>query len=171
MTSMKFKHYKNGWNLEKWQNECPQLTYKVISGAEIPDWLPQKLTCKFNSAVIASSGNSNTYVGIIMGFRIDRGNIDEHPFVVAFDKTAPEKPYSGFVEHGNWKPGRTTKIPSEMEKLIILSGLTVNAKFERRPKKDFGPLDDLKDQGILNGYEASVLLVEMNRRSNRSKLS
>ena len=98
--NMKFEYFKNGWGLNEWQNKCPESTYKVVDRNELPDWLPSGLTSKFNSAVIASSGNTNTYVGIIMGYRIDHYKIDEHPFVVAFDKSN-QKEYSGFIEHGD----------------------------------------------------------------------
>ena len=161
---MKFEYFKNGWSLKEWQDKCPELTYKVVDINELPDWLPSTLTCKFNSAVFASSGNSNTYVGIIMGYRIDHDKIDEHPFVVAFDKSNQAE-YSGFIEHGNWIPGRTTEIPQEMKELIISSGLTVNFRFERKPEITFGTLNDLKSQGILNGYERTVSVIEDKRRN------
>lgn len=93
---MKFEYFKNGWDLNEWQYKCPELTYKVIDKNEIPDLLPSRLTEKFNSVVIASSGNTNTYVGIIMGYRIEHYKIDEHTFVVAFDKNN-QKEYSGFL--------------------------------------------------------------------------
>lgn len=160
---MEFKYFKNGWGINKWQNECPELTYKVVDVKELPDWLPSGLIKKFNSAVIASSGNTSTYVGIIMGYRIDKDEIDEHPFVVAFDKNSQTE-YSGLIEHGDWIPGRTTDIPDEMKRLIVLSGLTVDFKFERKPDFPFGTLDDLKRQGILNGYEKSVSIIEEERK-------
>ena len=160
---MEFKYFKNGWDLNEWQNICPESTYTVVDINELPDWLPSGLVMKFNSAVIFSSGNTSTYVGIIMGYRIDKCNIDEHPFVVAFDKIN-QKEYSGFIEHGNWFPGRTTDIPVEMQRLIALSGLTVNFRFERKPELPYGTLDDLKRQGILNGYEKTVSIIEKERR-------
>ena len=161
---MKFDFLKNGWDLNEWQNKCPELTYKVVGVDELPDWLPSGLTSKFNSAVIASSGNSETYVGIIMGYRIDHNEIDEHPFVVAFDKNTKTE-YSGLIGHGNWNPGRTTDIPDEMKRLISVSGLTVDFKFERKPEFVSGTLEDLKNQGILNGYEASVSIIEKQRKN------
>ncbi|MEI7424228.1 MAG: hypothetical protein WCK18_19150 [Prolixibacteraceae bacterium] len=98
---MKFKYLKNGWSLSEWQKICPELTYKVVDVNELPDWLPPGLMKKFNSVVIAASGNTSTYVGIIMGYRIDIDKIDEHPFVVAFDKKTFNE-YSGIIDHGNW---------------------------------------------------------------------
>ncbi len=162
---MKFEYFKNRWELNEWQNRCPELTYKVVNKNELPDWLPSGLTDKFNSAVIASSGNTETYVSIIMGYRIDHDKIDEHPFVVAFDKNTNAE-YGGFIEHGNWTPGRTTEIPDEMQRLITLSGLTVDFRFERKPEAEFGTLDDLKRQGILNGFESSVSIIEKKRKMN-----
>jgi hypothetical protein len=161
---MKFEFFKNGWRLNEWQDKCPELTYKVVDRNELPDWLPSGLTNKFNSVVIASSGNKNTYVGIIMGYRIDHDKIDEHPFVVAFDKSNQTE-YSGFIEHGDWTPGRTTEIPDEMKRLIIVSGLTVEFRFERKPEIAFGTLDDLKQQGILNGYEKTVGIIEKEKKN------
>ena len=159
---MEFIYYKNGWSLNEWQNECSELTYKIVDVNMLPDWLPSGLIKKFNCAVIASSGNTSTYVGIIMGYRIDKDEIDEHPFIVAFDKNN-QKVYSGFIEHGNWFPGRTTDIPIEMQRLISLSGFTADFRFERKPELPYGTLDDLKRQGILNGYEKTVSIIEKER--------
>jgi len=159
---MKFINFPNGWDLSVWQSKCPELTYNTLKSNELPDWLPNNLTKKFNTAVIASSGNTETYVGIIMGYRIDHENIDEHPFVVAFDKKS-EMEYSGFIEHGDWQPGRTTEMPEEMKKLLRLSGLTADFKFCRKPIFESGTLDDLKSQGVLNGYERTVAIIENKR--------
>ena len=160
---MKFEYFKNGWSLNEWQNECPELTYKIVDVKMLPDWLPSGLIKKFNCAVIASSGNTSICVGIIMGYRIYKDEIDEHPFVVAFDKKNL-KEYSGIINHGNWFPGRTTGIPVEMKRLIALSGLAVNFRFERKPEFPSGTLDDLKSQGILNGYEKTISIIEKDER-------
>lgn len=161
---MKFQPFKNQWTLSEWQAKCPEMTYKVVERDELPDWMPKTLLDKFNSGVFAASGNTETYVGIIMGYRIDKDQIDEHPFVVAFDKHTQAE-YSGIIDHGNWEPGRTTEIPTEMQQLINSSGLTVNFQFERKPTKAQGTLEDLRKQGILNGFETSVIQIE--KRRNR----
>ncbi len=160
---MKFEYFKNGWELKEWQLECPELTYKVVDNNELPDWLPSSLTTKFNSAVIAASGNTSTYVGIIMGYRIDHDEIDEHPFVVAFDKNNNNE-FSGFINHGDWTD-RTTNIPDEMQRLMAASGLSVDFKFNRKPEVPYGTLNDLKNQGILNGYEKAVSIIEEKRKN------
>ena len=159
---MKFVPYPNHWDINKWQRECPELTYKVVSTNELPNWLPTGLTNKFNSAVIAASGNTQTYVGIIMGFRVDHDNIDEHPYVVAFDKLNNQE-YSGFIEHGNWD-NRTTPISPEMESLMAASGVSVTFSFNRKPLSPNGTLEDLNNQGILNGYKKTVNTIEEKRK-------
>ncbi len=159
---MKFSEYKSGWSLEKWQQECPEFTYKKIRVEEIPDWMPSGLIENFNSAVIAASGNTGTYVGIIMGHRVDKDEIDEHPYVAAFDKEK-NTVFSGFIDHGNWD-GRTSPVPDEMKQLMEQSGIAANFRFDRLPIHDSGTLDDLQCQGILNGYIKSVDVVERKRR-------
>jgi hypothetical protein len=156
----KFK--KNQWSLAEWQKNCPELTYKSISHSEIPDWLPSKLTDKFNSVIIASSGNTNTFVGIIMGYRIDKNEIDEHPYVVAFNKHNGNA-YSSIIEHGKWE-GRTTDIPIEMQKLLKIN-LKEPYPFQQKPQKVEGTLNDLKNQGIFDGYEKSVSYIEKKRNN------
>lgn len=159
---MKFYPFENQWSMLEWQEKCPEMTYKVVSRNELPDWLPKTLIDKFNCGVFAASGNTQTYVGIVMGYRIDKNQIDEHPFVVAFDKQTQAE-YSGIIDHGNWMPGRTTEMPIRMQQLISASGLTVNFQFERKPTMNQGTLEDLKRQGILNGFETAVAQIEKKR--------
>lgn len=142
------------------------MTYKVVDQTQFPDWLPSSLTNKFNSAVMAASGNSVTYVAIFMGFRIDHNQIDEHPFVVAFGKDNGSE-FSGLIEHGNWD-GRSTTIPPEMERLISASGFSTHISFGRKPEVSTGTLEDLKSQGILNGYEQAVNIIEKVRKENNA---
>lgn len=47
-----------------------------------------------------------------------------------------------------------------MKRLIKSSGLTVDFRFDRKPVITFGTLDNLKRQGILNGYEMAVSIIE-----------
>lgn len=157
-----FTEYKNEWNIHKWQSYCPELTYKEVELVELPGWLPQRLVSKFNSAVVASSGNTEVFVVVIMGYRIDGSFIDEHPYVVTFDKNNG-KSYSGIIHHGDWS-GRTTKIPPKMKKLMKTSGITPNFKLSRKPGKPKGTLAELKRKGILGGFAHSVKIIERERK-------
>ena len=100
-----------------------------------------------------------------MGYRIDHDSIDEHPYVVAFNKTNNQQ-YSGFIEHGDWDD-RTTPVPQEMQRLMSASGITVNFSFSRKPIQPIGTLQDLNNQGILNGYEKSVYKIEGERNKQK----
>ena len=156
---MKFEKFeKESWSLNEWQNICPELTYKVCKPSELPNWFPKSLKDKFNCCSIASSGNTETYVGIIMGYRIDKLDIDEHPYVISFDKRTGYS-FGGFIHDGHWEL-RTTQIPTEMMKSINISDFTAEYQFFRKPLSKEGTFDDLKKQDILNGYEKSVEIVE-----------
>jgi hypothetical protein len=157
-----FTKYKNEWDIHKWQSYCPELTYNEVKLIELPAWLPQGLVSKFNTAVVASSGNTEVFVVVIMGYRIDGSFIDEHPYVVAFDKNSG-KSYSGIIHHGDWA-GRTTKIPPKMKKLMRTSGITTNFRFSRKPDKPKGTLAELKRKGILGAFAHSVKIIERKRR-------
>jgi len=164
---MDFSPYSNGWPLEVWQEICPEFTYSVVDSQYFPDWLPTNFAEKLNSGVYAASGNTETYVAIFMGFRIDNDEIDEHPYVVAFDKQTGSG-YGGFIHNGDWK-GRTTRIPEDMERLMNSSGIGVYFNFERKPTSRSGSLIELKRLGILNGYETSVSVVERMRNKEQQK--
>lgn len=150
----KFKHYENRWNITEWQNYCPSMEYRVKQQSELPNWFPQTLISKINSAVVACSACENSIVFVINNFRIHKNEIDEHPFVVAFDNETGNS-YSGFIEHSDFNK-RTTQIPTEMLRLLSISGIDVNFKFERKPDNNKGTLIELQKEGKLIGFDKAV---------------
>lgn len=146
-----FSSFENKWNKEQWLDYCGGwMRYKLENASELPDWMPNSLTAKFNSATVGCSGNNEVSVFILTGYRIDEDAIDEHPYVVVFQPGEKEA-YSGFIHHADYE-GRTTEIPLEMEKLMRKSGVEVEFNFKRKPSRNKGTLEDLKEEGLLNGF-------------------
>jgi hypothetical protein len=160
-----FSEFENKWNKEKWLDYCGGwMRYKLKNSDELPDWMPNTLTSKFNSATVGCSGNNEVSVFILTGYRIDGDAIDEHPYVVVFQDGEKEV-YSGFIHHANYE-GRTTEIPPEMEESMRESGVTVESNFKRKPSRDEGTLEDLQEEDLLNGfiYATQKVLKEREKR-------
>jgi hypothetical protein len=146
-----FSEFGNEWSKEQWLDYCGGWKrYKVKDADEFPDWMPNTLADKFNSATVGCSGNDEVSVFILTGYRIDGDAIDEHPYVVVFQQ-GEEKAYSGFIHHANYE-GRTSEIPAEMEELMKKGGVTVAFNFKRKPTRDEGTLEDMQEEGLLNGF-------------------
>ena len=151
MRKPSFSDFENKWNKEEWLDYCGGwMRYRVKNASELPDWMPNSLTAKFNSATVGCSGNNEVSVFILTGYRIDEDAIDEHPYVVVFQQ-GEEEAYSGFINHADYGE-RTTAIPPEMEKLMRKSGVTVEFNFKRKPSRNEGALEDLQKEGLLNGF-------------------
>jgi len=146
-----FSEFENKWNKEEWlEYSGGWMRYKVKKADELPNWLPNTLTAKFNSATVGCSGNDEVSVFILTGYRIDENAIDEHPYAVVFQQGEKEA-YSVFIHHADYQ-GRTIAIPPEMEEAMRKSGVTVGFNFNGKPSRDEGTLEDLQEEGLLNGF-------------------
>ncbi|MCG8600476.1 MAG: hypothetical protein MI807_10075 [Verrucomicrobiales bacterium] len=151
---MKYNPYESEWQQPEWKDYCPTMTFRVVGQDELPGFLPPTLTQKFNSAIVASSGNENVDTFLVQGFRIDGSAIDEHQYIATFDKRNG-KVYAGFIEHADYE-NRTTNMPAEMEELIALSGIDVPVQFPRKPDQPTGTLGYLQDQNLIQGFETAI---------------
>lgn len=151
---MKYQPYESEWSQEQWNQFCPVMEYRVVQKNDFPEFLPDGLTDKFNCAMAAGSGNANVDTFLFQGFRIDGSAIDEHQYIVTFDKNNGNV-FAGFVEHADYKD-RTTEMPDEMRELISLSGINVPVQFPRKPEQTTGTLGYLQDQGLIEGFETAI---------------
>lgn len=171
MSKPTFSEFENKWNKERWLDYCGGwMRYKVKRAEELPDWMPRKLTSKFNSATVGCSGNDKVSVFIVTGYRIEEDAIDEHPYVVVFEQ-GEEEAYGGFIHHADYEE-RTTEIPPEVEEAMKKSGVTVEFNFKRKPSRDEGTLEELQEEGLLNGfvYSTEKALKESKSRKKRKRV-
>ncbi|MDF9828091.1 hypothetical protein M2447_002204 [Ereboglobus sp. PH5-10] len=159
----KYYPFPSKWTQDEWAQFCPNYTYRVINPSEFPEFLPETLTEKFNTAVVMASGSDCNQTYLFQGYRIDGSEIDEHQYIVTFDLTSGIC-HAGFVEHADYD-GRTTEIPTGMSESMSLSGINIDYQFPRKPTQASGNISDLVSAGLIQGLANSVS-VQNNERSS-----
>ncbi len=96
--------------------------YKVIGPKDFPSYTPATLRSKFDSATRIVSGSETEQTLVVYNFfRLDKSNVDEHPF--GYIVVSGSQAVSGsFLEHGDWD-GRTTPVDPAFAAHISSSGL------------------------------------------------
>ena len=165
---IKFFEFMSDWSMEEWNDfmDGEELGYRVIAQGEIPEFLPDDLTSKFNSAVVACSGSMASLFYCVNGFRVDGGSIKEHQYTVTFDRNTGDC-YAGFIEHPDYD-GRTTDVPTEMVNLMTASGINVDYQFTRKPSEPSGSLKDLEAKGLLTGVTNAFHTLEKKKKENNN---
>ena len=155
---------KTNWKLSTWRDQCPEFTFKTVCQEQLPDFLPENLSKKYNSGYFASSGTtiinndqqSYFYIGFFVGLRIDRDFLDEQVYVSVYDKQTDALIFGGYLQHGSYDD-RTTPLDNEQIQLINSSGITVNIHTNRLPKISQGPLRYLDENKLITGLEVSAI--------------
>lgn len=126
--------------------------YRRVSGVELPTPLNEHpLTQKCNSFVLSASGHTHEIVYSIVGIRPDKGDvIDEHPYVLYYNRCEPSKNFGGIIHHGSW-PGRTVVMETWQMEALAQSGLTAEFTYKSIPPDGMGSLYDLYENGMLAG--------------------
>jgi hypothetical protein len=139
---------------------CPPGEYRVIS----PDIMPvgilsSGLLAKTHSILVMSSGVSNGRIYFMFNSnRIDRTDIDQMPYGIAFDgmETIP----SGvLIQHGSYDKGRTAPIPSDFYSYITASGLY---PLSEMPSSSSGFISDLKIKSQEEAFKTLVNAIYVN---------
>lgn len=160
----KFSRSKNNWPLNKWKTVCPEFHFRKISKSNVPDFISPSLMSTFNSGYFATSGTTQLYenkptpmfVGFVVGLRIDGNELDEQPYVAVYDKSNEELLFSGYLQHADYS-GRTTALTKTQLDILTNSGITADIKTLRLPSSDFGTLEDLAKENIIEGIEFSAI--------------
>ena len=104
--------------------------------------------------MVVASGNKTNQTFVFQGYRVDGFELDEHQYIVSYD-LAQSKSYAGFVEHADYT-GRTTVIPVPMQLSMSLSGINVDYQFPTKPPHVSGSIQELIDNGLIQGFTNSV---------------
>jgi len=118
-----------------------------------PSVLENKLSNKFNSVLLTASGNDQYMCYSITGLRPDENNtvIDEHPFVLLYDKATPSANAWGIIHHGGWED-RTFGIPQYVTDKMLECGLTADFTYKGIPNGTTGELASLTANGMFQGF-------------------
>lgn len=98
--------------------------FRVIGPSDFPSFIPRTLVPKLDSATRIVSGSAGNSPVILYNFRrIDRSEVDEHPYG-AMIVSGSSAISSSFLEHGDWPTTqRTTAITQEHASHISASGV------------------------------------------------
>lgn len=140
------------------------LNFKKVKIDDLPDPIKNNgLTNKCNSFLAAASGSQDGMLYSFVGFRPDKGNvIDEHPFVYYYDYNDPNKNFGGIIHHGEWD-GRTVPLEPDQIASMSNSGLTADFTYKSIPHDGSGSLEDLRDNGMLEGLSAQFDILIKNK--------
>jgi hypothetical protein len=160
---MNYDYFRtDGEHREDWERMCNSGEYVVVPPSHLPGPLPDALTKKFDSVVVAASGVPGTdhVFYMLNGHRVDApaGEIDQQPFGLYFH--GDQASVSGcLIQHGNWE-GRTTEPPPDFWDHLDASGLGHCYPLSELPSDTSGDLADLpKSQS-----DAFAALVEVMKR-------
>jgi hypothetical protein len=143
------------------------LQYRKLEVSQLPEPIRSNpLISKFNSVIMAASGSSETMLYSFNGIRIDKGYVDEHPFVLHYDSSNSGNNFGGIIHHGNWQD-RTVKLEKRQEDAISASGLTAQFEYKGIPPGASGSLYDLKNNGMLEGVSKQFDILHKNK-SNKA---
>ncbi|MDP1675331.1 MAG: hypothetical protein Q8L88_00585 [Bacteroidota bacterium] len=156
-TPNQFSPIKVITSLSGFNTICPENEYRILKAGEYPPEIPEGLASKFNHMYCASSGFQNSVVYVFTGVRVDGDAVDEHPFVVSFDKKTGDVE-GGLLHHGDWE-GRTTPISEKMKYHINESGIQSYFPFIQLPHEQ-GPIQELMDTSLSAAFWASVGAIE-----------
>lgn len=138
-------------------------SYRRIELDELPEPIKSNgLVSRCNSFILAKSGSTEGTCYSFVGIRPDKGDIDEHPFVLYYDHVEPSKSFGGIIHHGNWNE-RTIPMEPWQIAAISASGLTANFTYKSIPSFGSGSLDDLRLNGVLQGISEQFSILFKNK--------
>jgi len=132
---------------------CPEGQYRVVTPDVIPPGLiSPALLAKTHSVLIMCSGTASGRVYAMLNLnRIDRSEVDQMPYAIAFDAHEPI-PSGVLIQHAGY-PGRTSPLPADFYEYIAASG---TYPLKGMPPADSGPISELR---VGSQEEAFSLLV------------
>ncbi len=138
---------------------CPVNEYRVVTPDEIPSGIiAPGLLAKTHSVLILCSGTSSGRIYAMMNFnRIDDGEVDQMPYVMAFDSNE-SIPSGVLIQHGNYS-GRTTPLPQDFYPYIAASG---TYPLQEMPTSQSGSIYDLKIGSQEDAFRILVTTIEKN---------
>lgn len=155
MAKNKFsKNFKATLNKDKWNDICPPMEYRVITGAEAYTLgiVPPGMTGVNSVAVGASGSTVETIMYFANYFRLDGTEIDQEPYFELYESGSTEPTLYGIFHHADFS-GRTETLSSYELGKIASSGSNADIQFTAKPTNNAGLLDELRTQGKILGFE------------------
>jgi hypothetical protein len=166
MASNQFSPLENLPNEDDLKKMVENFQYKKIETHQLPNEIfTNGLSQKFNSVIVAASGSTAGMLYSFVGLRPDKGGvIDEHPFVYYYDNNDSSKNFGGIIHHGDWDQ-RTYQLEQWQLDAMASSGLTASFTYKEIPSGSSGSLEDLRENGMLDGLSSQFETLFKNRDS------
>ena len=134
------------------RNLCPPGQYCKVESDKFARQNPSGLQAKLLESVVMTADSGATSVVCVNHFRLDRNEVDQHPWVGVFDHKN-KMATGGFLEHGNWK-GRTQELTVKYGKDVAASGIANYVSYDVPASSGF--LTDLKGSSNLDALQTSL---------------
>lgn len=151
------KKFKAQLSKEKWEEICPNMEYRVISGSEAHRLgiAPTGMT-NLNSVTLASSGHTwSSMIHCAIYYRIDGVEIDQEPYIEIYESGSTQCILNGILHHADFT-GRTEALNTEELIKIAISGVNTSILFNAKPTNNLGSLDELKLEGKIMSFEYAL---------------
>lgn len=147
------------------------LNYRCLTMDEIPIEISSnnKITSKWNCAVIIASGSHEGMCYAMVGFRPDnRGTVvDEDPLIFYYHYNDESLNFGIQIHHGNWNERTYNLTPNQITQLANC-GQTIDLQIKNLPQRTSGSLAYLSDSGSYVGYNEmfKIMLDEKQKSQN-----
>ncbi len=154
-----FSEIPSGFTIEDWNKYIPMNSLARKEVHELPQFVQENgLSKKYVAALVGASGSTTHDFYCVLGYRPDKGDMDEHAWVYIHDR-ATGGLKGGILHHGQYE-GRTTPLPEEMKKVFEMCGVTSSIQTERMPDPGFAaPLSADTSQKYLSGVHANFGII------------
>lgn len=154
-----FSEIKSVFTIEDWERYIPMNSLARKEVHELPQFIQDNgLSKKYASTLVGASGSSTHDFYCVLGYRPDKGDMDEHAWVYIHDR-ATGGLKGGILHHGHYD-GRTTPLPEDMKKVFEMCGATCSIQTERMPEPGFAaPLTADTAQKYLSGVHSNFGII------------
>jgi hypothetical protein len=138
----------------KWNMICPMNEYRVIPIQDALNYgiIPTGMS-DVNSVITGASGNfEGTCIYFAVCCRVDHSILDQDPYFELYEDGNNLPSLYGILHHADFV-GRSEPLDCYQLSRIEASGCSVNIQFTAKPDKIKGTLEELRNQGKIQGFD------------------
>lgn len=154
MGKKKSRKFKMSLTAEQARNMIPEGGYMCFNQSEAIELglMPTGMT-NVNTVVLGASGSyDGNHMFFANYYRVDGTMIDQDTYYEAYFNRSEDPVDYGMLLHQDYEK-RTTDITNEAMDIITSFGVTADFHFTTKPAYDTGWLEDLRDEGKLQGFD------------------
>ena len=161
------RNFKAKPDKNKWNELCPPNEYRVYTADEARNHgiIPTGMTTA-NTVIVGASGSTADSIMYFANYcRVDKDEIDQEPYIELYESGSTQSSLYGIIHHADFN-GRTETLNQDQLDRIAASGSTADIQFTAKPDNNQGTLEDLRQQGKIDGFNHSWNQ-GMNRRNKK----